>query len=297
MADVGIGGILECRRIEMSEMSIDEGRNRVLDGVTYPDKKTDRGEHIRLARERAIEATSGVSDNRGSMASAVPSAIRTVEIRPPSLRDETTIVVRLAVVIAALVGFYLASTVWDTSSGIPRATNLLPYQVLMRDRPAAEQRMFRELQEGLLEAERLNSSTGNWPEPAALAADGIPPFASDPTAKGAAHIWTVLKRGTYINYRGTPATAGAPAWLLLIQEPTPDAPPDPSPEDEEHHRLSSTVMLHVSVWVHAGGATPGSSLALVRTPQAEGWTQLRAGPLTTSFTPVAPTPSAGPKRP
>jgi hypothetical protein len=230
------------------------------------------------------------------MASAVPSEIRTVEIRPPSLRDETTVVVRLAVAIAALVGFYLANTAWDTS-GAPRTNNLLPYQVLMRDRPAHEQRMFRELQEGLLEAERIDSSTGDWPEPSALAADGIPPFASDPTARGATDTWTILKRGTYINYRGTPATAGAPAWLLLIQEPTPDAPPDPSPEDEEHHRLSGGGMLHVSVWIHAEGSTMGNSLELVRSPQAEGWTQLRAGPLTTPLARVTPLRPTEPKRP
>jgi hypothetical protein len=227
----------------------------------------------------------------------VPSEIRTVEIRPPSVRRETAMVVRAAIVIAALVGFYLANTAWDTGTGAPRTVNLLPYQLLMRDRPATEQRMFRELQEGLLEAERIDSSTGNWPEPSVLAADGIPPFASDPTAKGARYTWTILKRGTYINYRGTPAVPDAPAWLLLIQEPTPDAPPDLSPEDEEHHRLSSTVMLHVSVWTHSGGATLGNSLALIRTPQAEGWTQLRAGPLTTSFTQPAAAPPAGSKRP
>ena len=231
------------------------------------------------------------------MASAVPSGVRTVEIRPPSLRDETTAVVRMAVVIAALVGMYLANTAWDTSSGASRAANLLPYQVLMRDRPAVEQRMFRELQEGLLEAERIKSTTGNWPEPSALAADGIPPFASDPTAKGSIYIWTLLKRGTYINYRGTPSAAGAPAWLLLIQEPTPDAPPDPSPEDEEHHRLSTSVMLHVSIWVHAEGAAVGNSLSLIRTPQAEGWTQVRAVPLIPSFAPAAPTSPAGLTRP
>ena len=231
------------------------------------------------------------------MASALPSDIRTVEIRPPSLRDETTIVARLAVVIAALVGFYLANTAWDTGTSTPRANNLLPYQMLMRDRPAAEQRMFRELQEGLLEAERLRSSTGTWAEASVLAADGIPPFAPDPTAKGAAYTWTLVKSGTYLNYRGTPSSVDAPAWLLLIQEPTPDAPLDPSAEDEEHHRLSSALLLHVSVWVHAGGATRNAS-ALVRTPQAAGWTQLRAGPLTTSFPLLAPPRSpAGPKRP
>ena len=231
------------------------------------------------------------------MASALPSDIRTVEIRPPSLRDETTIVVRLAVAIAALVGFYLANTAWNTGSGTPRTNNLLPYQVLMRDRPAPEQRRFRELQEGLLEAERLKASTGEWAQPSALAADGIPPFASDPTARGAAYTWMLLRRGTYLNYRGSPDNVDAPDWLLLIQEPAADALPDPSAEDEEHHRLSGTVLLHVSVWVHAGGAMR-DPLALVHTPQAEGWTQLRAGPLTTSFPLMAPAPQpTGPQKP
>ena len=230
-------------------------------------------------------------------AMATPSDIRTVEIRPPSVRSETTMVIRLAVVIAALVGFYLANTAWDAGGSAPRANNLLPYQVLMRDRPPADQLMFRELQEGLLEAERGYSSTGSWPDPSMLAADGIPPFAPDPTAKGAIYTWTVLKRGPYINYRGTPAARDDPAWLLLIQEPAPDAPPDLSPEDEEHHRLSGAVLLHVSLWVQTAGASTGSALALVRTPQAEGWTQLRAGPLTTSSAQPAAAPPAGSKRP
>ena len=38
---------------------------------------------------------------------------RTVDIRPPSLRSETTMVARLAMVIIGAVGFYLANTVWN----------------------------------------------------------------------------------------------------------------------------------------------------------------------------------------
>src|SRR6266542_1882762 len=105
----------------------------------------------------------------------------TVEIRPPSLGAETTIVARLSVGIIAIVGVYLASTVWNTDPRAARAAGLLPFQKLVADASSIEQRMFRELQEGLLEAERLRSSNGAWPSPSALADAGGPPFAVDPT--------------------------------------------------------------------------------------------------------------------
>jgi hypothetical protein len=171
---------------------------------------------------------------------AEPFSPRTVEIRPPSLRDETTIVVRLAVVIVAIVGFYLANTAWDAGRST-RTGGLLPYQTLVSDADGPAQRMFRALQEGLLEAERGRTALGGWPAIDTLAEQGIPPFASDPTARGPAYRWTLTRRGTFINYRGTPSAADAPAWLLHIQEPYPGAPPDPSPEDEEHHRLPGNV--------------------------------------------------------
>jgi hypothetical protein len=200
---------------------------------------------------------------------------RTVEILPPSARHETTQVVRVAVVIVAVVGVYLASTVWNTGSESVRSGDLMPYQVLMRDRPSDEQRIFRELQEGLLEAERVRSTSGGWPSPGALADQGIPPFAPDPT-RATSYVWSVIQRGVFVNYRGTPRITGAPAWLLLIQEPDRGAPPDLSPEDEEHHRLSDGAVLHVSMWIHPEGTELASRL--VSLPQVEGWTQLRAGP-------------------
>jgi hypothetical protein len=218
-----------------------------------------------------------------STESARPFEPRTVEIRPPSLGDETTIVVRLAVVILAVAGFYLANTAWSVDGGPARANGLLPYQALVSDAPSPAQLMFRELQEGLLEAERVRSSTGGWPSPDALAEQGIPPFAKDPTAKGPAYRWIVTHRGAFINYRGIPGVTSAPAWLLLIQEPLPDSLPDPSPEDEEHHRLSGGLMLHVSVWTHADGTD--LSPALVQLPQNEGWIQFRVNPPAIGYAP------------
>jgi hypothetical protein len=206
-----------------------------------------------------------------------------VDILPPSLRDETTNVVRLAVAIVGALGLYLAMTTGDGDRAL-RAGNLLPYQVLMRDRSSDEQRMFRELHEGLREAERVRDVTGGWPSPAALADQGIPPFAADPT-RASAYAWTLTARGVFVNYRGTPAVTRSPAWLLLIQEPDQGAPPNPSAEDEEHHRLPGGQMIHASIWTHPDGAELPSQL--VSLPQVEGWTQLRASPPQ-----VAPQPAA-----
>src|SRR5207249_1334384 len=101
---------------------------------------------------------------------------------------------------------------------------LLPYQAVAFDLPTADQRMYRSLQEGLLEAERTRSISGRWPEVASLAIDGIPPFASDPTVKGPTYTWRLIQQGATVNYLGIAEGSSAPVWLLLIQEPQPGAP-------------------------------------------------------------------------
>ena len=128
-------------------------------------------------------------------------------------------------------------------------------------------------QEGLLEAEARRSADGRWPDASALARDGIPPFAIDPTDKAGPYDWRLIVNGAIVNYLGLPRSATAPPWLLLIQEPEPGAPPDPAREDEEHHRLLNGDMLHVSTWVRADARI---SQGTIRAPQAEGWTQLYA---------------------
>ena len=153
---------------------------------------------------------------------------------------------------------------------------LLPYQHLVSDAPSADQRMFRELREGLLEAERGRATTGRWPDAAALAAEGIPPFAFDPTRKDAAYRWSTLMQGTTVNYVGIPSTPSAFAWLLLIVEPEAGAPPDPAPNDETHHRLPDGTTLHVSVW-QVLEKSRGGGIAVTPLPQNKGWTQLLVG--------------------
>src|SRR4051812_24383318 len=180
-------------------------------------------------------------------------------IRPPSLRAETLNVLKASGAIVVLVAAYLfrpALFSEPETARTGRASDLLPFQVLVSDAPAPDQRMFRELQEGLLEAERVRAATGRWPDAAALARDGIPPFAADPTRKDATYRWSTLVQGTTINYVGIPTTSSAPAWMLVILEPEPGAPPDPAPSDETHHRIQGIqgiqaapeITLHVSIW-------------------------------------------------
>ena len=211
------------------------------------------------------------------------TATRSTAVERLSFRDELANVVRGGMSVVILVWIYLGATLGDTSDG-RRA--LLPYQMVIQSRPSAEQRMFRELQEGLLEAEAMRSLSGAWPPPAALASDGIPPFAPDPTAKGASYRWTLLREGRQLNYLGRPIDRAAPAWLLVVQEPEPGVPPDQTFEDEEHHKLLDGTMLHISTWVHPDGRSRPERLTAA--PQEEGWQQVYAvGPAATGAGPAS----------
>jgi hypothetical protein len=204
---------------------------------------------------------------------AAAGVFRRMEIRPLSARAELGNVVRFSMVVVVAVWMYLATDSATFRDVRTAKQNLLPFQALVQDRPATEQRVFRELQEGLLEAELKRADTGGWPPVAQLAADGIPPFALDPTARDGSYDWRLMSSGIYINYLGLPKKSGGPAWLVLVLEPEPGVPPDAAREDEEHHRLITGEMLHVSTWVRADARIPSR---IVRAPQAEGWTQLYA---------------------
>jgi len=203
---------------------------------------------------------------------------RSVDIRPPSVRVETLNVLKAAAAIVMIVAAYLFRPALGDQSPMANRQSpigLLPYQRLIRDAPAADQRVFRELQEGLLEAERIRAATGHWPDVSTLEAEGIPPFAPDPTRK-IAYKWTSVRQDWVTNYVGVPSDPAAPAWVLVILEPEPGAPPDPAPNDETHHRLPDGTTLHVSIWNIAEGKRR-SGLAALRLPQNEGWTNLLVG--------------------
>ena len=204
---------------------------------------------------------------------AATTAVRRISVEPLSARAELRSVARAAMAILTIAMLYLMTSSAAVRDGGTATRNLLPFQKLVRDRPSTDQRMFRELQEGLLEAETRRSMAGAWPPVAGLAADGVPPFAPDPTAKGARYDWSLIQSGALVNYLGLPREPNAPAWLVVAQEPEPGVPPDQTFEDEEHHRLITGAMLHVSTWTRADSRVPPR---ISRSPQAEGWTQLYA---------------------
>lgn len=184
-----------------------------------------------------------------------------------SSRVERAGVLTLAALIVGGIGFYLALRASGDRSGTQK--NLLPYQVLVRTLPDSDQRVFLALRQGLLDIEAERSRESRWPEPSLLAGRGLAPFAD---TEGAGFRWQRFQAGATINYLGLPADASSPAWLLAVQEPEPNTPPDPAPLDDEHHRLPDGTTLHIYVWTHQyGGRVPPRFFPQ---PQTEGWTQV-----------------------
>ena len=207
-------------------------------------------------------------------------AIRTVDVLPPSASGEARLVLRAAaaIVFGALFVSGLHASDRGNDSG-PQARDLAPFQVLFRDAAPTVQRMFREIQEGLLEAENMRVATKRWPAVETLAAQGIPPF---PLADSP-YRWRLLQEGVYAAYVGAPAPGSdAPAFLALIQEPEPgyvETVMPATPPDELRHRLSDGTLLHVSVWFRPDGLAPDdqATTATLARPFAAGWKQVLAG--------------------
>jgi len=94
--------------------------------------------------------------------STATATVRRVEVRPPSSRIEFGNVVRFSMVVVAGAWMFLAANGGALRDTDGSARHLLPFQKLIQDRPPIEQRMFRELQEGLLEAESRRASPAAW---------------------------------------------------------------------------------------------------------------------------------------
>jgi len=201
-------------------------------------------------------------------------------VLPPSASGEGRLVFQAmgAIVFGALL---IVGLHGDLGADRASRPDLAPFQTLFRDAAPTVQRLFREMQEGLTEAERVRAASGEWPSVASLAVQGIPPFART----NPAYAWRLFRDGLYVGYVGTPiAGAGptpgtvAPDVLALILEPAPgyqETIPPGAPPDETHQRLADGTLLHVTVWYRAGGP-PLDDAALTR-PFAAGWTQVLVG--------------------
>ena len=205
------------------------------------------------------------------------TAVRTVEVAPPSSSDEASWVFLTATFICLCVLYTLAFQLHLPvgSAGDRRtASPPLPFLVLFRDLPGKEQRIFRVMQEGLQEGLRMRGKDGEWPSVDTLAALDIPPFAIDVLDKSGL-TWTQHRDGPLVEYLGTPARGtDTPAFLIFIQEPGPNGSEQfvPSVVDEEHQLLPDGKLLHVTYWKHAPGSVRRGSTS---DPALEGWLQIR----------------------
>lgn len=197
-----------------------------------------------------------------------------------SAGNERLRILVLAGLVVVGVGLYLFVRGGDTSTDSQK--NLLPYQVLARTLTDTEQRTHTSLRQGLLAAEADRARLTQWPDAAVLADHGVAPF--DGTG-GPRLGWQQFSRGTVTNYVGIPADGAEPAWMLAIQEPAPNTPPDLSPDDDEHHRLPDGTTLHIYFWMHRFGGRVAP--AFVAQPQSEGWMQVFNAPPNPLF-PVRP---------
>jgi hypothetical protein len=155
-----------------------------------------------------------------------------------------------------------------------KGRGLLPFQVLFRDLPDAEQRMFREMQEGALEAIRLRAADGTWPAAEKLAGDGIPPFAAAAVDKSPMR-WTLRNAGLLFQYVGVATQPERPqAFMIFIQEPDPTSGEKavPSVVDEEHQTLPDGTLLHVTYWK---GSRESVAPSIILEPAMDGWLQIR----------------------
>jgi hypothetical protein len=202
---------------------------------------------------------------------------RTVEVLPPSRADEAGWVLLAAgfVVLGVIYTYGFERQGMRAPGAVTVGSGLLPYQVLFRDLPSAEQRVFRAMQEGAGEAVRLRGERGKWPSVDELSTAGVPPFARDVLDKSGLR-WNGQNDGLFVNYLGVPsATGDTPALLIFVQEPDPvtgEKPPPPSVVDEEHQVLGDGTLLHVTYWKRSA---PSSHPGLIIDPAIEGWQQIR----------------------
>ena len=181
-------------------------------------------------------------------------------------------------VIVIGVWMYLAPTARRSGRRHRRQRHLLPFQTLIRTVRRSSSGCFASCRKGCSKPRRARRR-GAWPPVAALAADGIPPFAPDPTAKGGP-LRLAPADERHVRQLSRHARSGRtrPAWLVLVQEPEPGVPPDPAFEDEEHHRLLDGTMLHVSTWVRSDAARRRAGSSACRRPKG-GRSSTRSGRL------------------
>lgn len=90
--------------------------------------------------------------------------------------------------------------------------------------------LYRTLSAAVSDVTALREQTGRWPQPSALAAAGVPPFAAA-TLPGALRgtIWVGYDGGSWIDYYGQSLAPGGGAIVLRVIDPHAQNHPHPRP--------------------------------------------------------------------
>lgn len=201
----------------------------------------------------------------------------TVEVRSSSARREAIALLPIALAIG-FVALFVARGPCGASDRSPQA-GLLAHQKRFRDLAPGEQRIFRELQEGIAEAEGSRSSVGRWPIIEELASTGVPPFVPAPRDRDR-WSWEFRESNEGANYLGLPRSPTDSAWLVLLQESGERVKVELGEKielDEFHRQLSDGTLIHVSTWMRTGPPKERSEEVIAR-PETAGWTQIVIGP-------------------
>ncbi len=200
------------------------------------------------------------------------SSTETIEIRPLAARDEAFALLRFLVLVYALL--FLA--LWGRIERGGEELGLFPFQLPFGELSQSDQRMYRQLREGIAELVRYRSMDGAWPPVALLESAGVPPFAEHPLDAGAYH-WSLRLEGRSIRYLGS-AAPGRSSFLVTIAEPDPRAPDvthlGMKALDELHRRLDDGTILDLGVWLRPGPAPA----RVLDPPMNQDWKQIVASP-------------------
>jgi hypothetical protein len=201
--------------------------------------------------------------------------VTTVRVRPPSQRGEAGMVLRigLAIALGALaVAVASARASRPLVAPVAVAGKLAPFQIAYRDVAPSLQESYRTVRVGLVAAERRRAASGRWPDVAALAAEGVAPFAPSPSAANE-RVWTLHSDDAGTTYVGVPVPpSDAPALLIAIVDPARgDAPGDA-------HRLPDGTTVRVSLWFRPGGVALAAPSGVVTKPETERWMQIVDAP-------------------
>lgn len=195
---------------------------------------------------------------------------RAFDVRPPNVVRESFRVLGCAIMIAGMSSGAVAAR--RVAAG-DLGAQLLPHQKLFQHLPGLDQRMVRELHEGLLEIENTRSGLGEWPRVGAMAAAGVPPFSANPTDARRFH-WRSSGDARAVNYLGLSDGPFKKAFLILVVdsgEPKLGQPGAPR-LDETHHALGDGTSIHVSIWERDD--TPQLPDMVIVNPEQSGWIQI-----------------------